>query len=249
MNFLDYPAYVIGCLGVGDIICSLNALENIGREKGRRIDVYVVHTNYFKRVFDIYSALDLKLINLHFSDLESISNLYGEDRLTMFQAFGMEVSWVKGWLSGWGLRSSIGYEHMVNFRRQMVAKAGQVGVSFTVVSNPSKNINRESAIKVISDHLDQGNDVVYYGFNEDCDRYLVDHFGRSGRVKFCPHDLRETIDSIGSCEKFTGADSGMAWLAAFHRVPTRILVGPAFGGLPNTFGDMPWVQYEVYDHA
>ena len=116
MTFLDHPAYVMGCLGVGDIICSLNALENVGREKGRRITVYVCHQDYFPRAQRIYDSMDLKLVDLYYADHDQVKARWG-DQSTVFQAFGMEVSWVKGWLYAWGLREHVGHEAMVRFRR------------------------------------------------------------------------------------------------------------------------------------
>lgn len=245
MNFLDYPAYVMGCLGVGDILCSYNALENIGRERNRSIDVYVVHPEYARRARDIYDALDLRQVTLHCCDFSSVVARFGEGQYTVFQAFGMEVSWVKGWLWGWGLRSSIGHDNMVFFKNRSVARTETVGVSFTVNSHPTKNISPGAILKLVTGLLEEGHEVMYFGFRRETDDWLEQHFG--AQLHYCPYDLRETISSMAVCRRFIGADSGMSWLAAFHRLETRILVGGAFGGLPNTFGDIPWVSIELGD--
>lgn len=240
MNFLDYPAYVMGCLGIGDILCALNALENLGKEKGRRIDVYVCLQDYFHRAECIYECMDLKTVKLHCADYDLVKAQWG-DQHTVFQAFGMEVSWIKEWLYGWGLRERLGHESMVRFRHDLTIVPGSVGVSFTVTSNPVKNISRNSVTELIA-HLLKTNTVTYFGYRETEDSYLLP-LAAAG-LAFCPHDLRETILRIGSCEKFFGADSGMSWLAAFSRVDTTILVGHGFNGIPRTFCDIPWAVIE-----
>lgn len=241
MNFLEYPAYVMGCLGVGDILCSLNALENIGVEQKRRICVYVCHADYFSRVRCIYESLELKLVDLHCIDYDQVVTQWDE-RHTIFQAFGMEVSWVDGWLYGWGLRSNLGHESMVRFRRQSPMVAGSVGVSFTVKSHPVKNASRNTVLKLISQFLQTDRPVTYFGYREPEDSYLQALTANGLRI--CPHDLQETIARIGTCESFVGADSGMSWIAAFSRVRTTIVVGLGLQDLPQTFSAIPWVSIE-----
>lgn len=231
-HFLDYPVHVMGCLGVGDIFCSLNAMENLGIERSKKIDIWVDQKKHFQRVFDIFNSLELNHINLHFGDLNSIGKKY-----TIFQAWGMDVSWVKGWPKGWGL-NRFGSENMIKFKEQ--GKAEYVGVSFGVNSNPHKKPSKETIIKTISNLLDNGKSVVYFGYRAHDEWYLKKEFGSS--IEFCPFDLKETIRQIGYCKEFIGSDSGMAWIAAFHRVKTTIIVGKDFGELPKTFGDIPWVE-------
>ena len=241
MNFLDYPAYVMGCLGIGDIICSLNALENLGREKRRRILVYVCHLDYFARARCIYEALDLKLVDLQCIDYDYVKARWGDEH-TIFQAFGTEVSWVKEWLYGWGLRESLGHEAMVPFRHVPATVPGSVGVSFTLTWCPARNISRESVVTLISKLLRANKHVTYFGYRETEDDYLLP-LAATG-LSICPHDLSETITRIGMCETFLGADSGMAWLAVFSRVKTTILVGRSCNGMPRTHSDIPWVGIE-----
>jgi hypothetical protein len=236
LHFLDYPVHVMGCLGVGDIFCSLNAMENLGIERNKKIDIWVDQKQHYQRVFDIFNSLELNHINLHFGDLNSIGKKY-----TIFQAWGMDVSWVKGWPKGWGL-NRFGSENMVKFKKESVnyLLGTRVGVSFTVNCNPKKNPSRETIIKVIQSKLDEFGEVVYYGYRKETDSFIKQHFG--GDIEYCPFDLKETIKSISGCSQFVGADSGMAWIAAFLRIPTTILVGKDFGALPKTFGDIPWVE-------
>ncbi len=241
MNFLDYPAYVMVCLGIGDIFCSLNALENIGVEQNRRIYVYVCHADYFNRVRCIYESLDLKRVDLHCVDYDQVVAQRGE-RHTIFQVFGMEVSWVDGWLYGWGLRRNLGHESMVRFRRQSPVVTGSVGISFTVHSHPIKNASRITVLALISQFLQADRPVTYFGYREPEDSYLLALTAAGLRI--CPHDLHETIALIGTCESFVGADSGMAWVAAFSRVKTTIVVGRGFHPLPQTFSKIPWVSIE-----
>lgn len=239
MNFLDYPHYVIGCLGVGDIICSLNALENIGRERDRRLNVYVVHQQYFKRVATLYSDLELPHIDLHLCQWP-LADIPSDD-VTVFQAFGNDVSWVKAWPYGWGLRQFVGEEHMVLPKTRPQKDENLVGVSFTVVSNPAKNISPESTIKIIDGVLNEGRRVMYFGYRGDTDHFLKDHYG--DRISYAG-DLAVAFAQVGTCGSFIGADSGMAWLAAFQRVPTRIVIGHSLPVFPSVFRDISWVTIE-----
>ena len=71
---------------------------------------------------------------------------------------------------------------------------------------------------------------------------ILEKFG--DKIEYCDYDLKYTIKRIGECSEFIGADSGMAWLAAFHRVKTKILLGKT-ARISNTFRDIPWVSIEV----
>jgi len=238
MNFLDYKYYVIGCLGVGDIICSLNALDNIGRERRRRINAVVVRPDYFSRVADIYRAMNFSNVDLQFRPWP-IPELAPDD-FRIFQAWGMDVTWVKGWLYGWGLRECLGAEYMAKPRNSNTITKDLVGVSFTVVSKPIKNISPTNMVKTINKLIDSGKKVRYFG---------LDHTGNirsafQDRISYGDSNLYETFKQIGECESFIGADSGMAWLAVFQRIPTTILVGRGLAKLPCAFGEIPWATIE-----
>ena len=242
MNFLEYPVYVMKCLGVGDIICSLNLMENVGKEKSRKIELYVVRrSEYFQRVSDIYDSLDLKFVNIHSSDFETVKGK-GENEYTVFRSHTTKASWTNDWLYGCGLRECIGYNNMVKFKDRIICKNDVVGVSFTVTSSPSKNISNQSVMNVIEECIDNNKNVVYFGFRNRADKYILEKFG--DKIEYCDYDLKYTIKRIGECSEFIGADSGMAWLAAFHRVKTKILIGK-MAGISNTFRDIPWVSMEV----
>ena len=244
LNILDYPKYVPKYAGIGDTICYLNMLENIGKEKSRKIELYVVRrSEYFQRVSDIYDSLDLKFVNVHFSDFKTVAG-NGENEYIVFRPpRNWNSSWTNDWLYGCGLRECIGYNNMVKFKDQIICKNDVVGVSFTIASNPSRNISNQSVINVIEECIDNNKNVVYFGFRNRADKYILEKFG--DKIEYCDYDLKYTIKRIGECSEFIGADSGMAWLAAFHRVKTKILIGKSFGCIPNIFGDIPWVCIEV----
>ncbi len=236
-HFLDFENYVIGCLGVGDIICSLNAIENMGREKGRKINLYLVNKEHTKRFDDIVSLMKTEHIEFHYAkwplDDETRS------KSTIFQAFGMDVSWAAGWMRGWGLKTYNTVEHMIKPKEDQHTVSGMVGISFTVNSAPHKNVSHNERFRVIDQLLADGKKVFYFGYVEKHDFFLKHRYG--DRITFAPYDLGETFKLIGQCESFVGADSGMAWLAAFQRVPTQILVGRGMTRLPKTFSEIPWV--------
>lgn len=238
MNFLNYKHYVISCLGVGDIICSLNALENIGREQQRQISLIAVASERFERISTLYRCLDCPHIELRLCTWP-LENVPPED-FTCFSAFGTEVSWVKGWLHHWGLRTFLGEEHMIRPRNRPKSRSAiHVGVSFTVVYDPRRNISPENTIRLIDDLLSDGKRVTYFGYRGDTDLFVKEYYGN--KIGY-DGELGETFARIGECGSFIGADSGMAWIAAFQRVPTTILIGHALPELTNTFTDISWVE-------
>lgn len=244
MSFLSKQHYVIGCLGVGDIICAINALENMGREQNRRINLHIVNKDHIARFDSIVNVVKTDHIDFHYSKWPlEIHGIKKED-YTVFQAFWMETTWVKGWGYGWGLRQFIGHEHMIMPKETQTIEQNHVGISFTVNSFPTKNITQLERCRVIDELLAQGKRVTYFGYNEKVDFFLKHRYGE--KLGIGPQSLEETFKAIGTCEHFIGADSGMAWFAAFQRIPTTIMVSRTMTKLPKTFGDIPWVtiKYE-----
>jgi hypothetical protein len=238
LSFNRIPNYVIGCLGIGDIICSFNALENMGIEQNRIVNIYSDRKDCFNKLQTIFNNLQTTHLKLHLTDFRHLGNM--EVDYTIFQAFGMEVSWVNGWLKGWQVDRR-GYEHMIRYVGT-IKKHNKIGMSFTVNHNPTKNPSRECIRKIIKENVESN--LVYFGYiGNEQDKWIQYEFG--DKVEIFDRDLQKTIDGIRSCTKFIGADSGMAWLATYEKIPTKIVVGKGFGKeLPKTFSEIPWVNVE-----
>ena len=246
MNFLDYPAYVIGCLGVGDIICSLNALENIGREKQRIIQLYVCHEEYKNRAFDIYNNLDTKNVNLQFLPYDKVKEQYGDNH-TVFQAFGNNVSWVDYWLKCWGLSTFTGYKNMISIRNNLDIVKNRVAISFTVTSNKDKNVSEHGIFSIIDKLINDGKNIIYFGYRGDDDINIYSRY--KDKIDFCIRDINVIFDKMRTCEEFIGADSGMAWISTFSKIKTTIIIGEKLTYIPYAFSDIPWVNINKEEHT
>lgn len=235
MNFNEHINYGITCYGIGDIVCSINALENMAIERNAILNLYVLDVSYQKRFQEIYESLETSHLKVKYAKDT-------EDHIENFSAFGMFSSWVSDWLLGWGNVTRFGQEYMVQFRDKVEQVPSKIGISFTVVSNPQKAPSKPSIIDILDDAISRGN-VHYYGYRGDTDKWIYDTY--KDKITFGSYELKDTIQSIRECSEFIGADSGMAWISAFGRVKTRIIVGRGLGEhLPKTFEGMEWVTRE-----
>lgn len=241
MNFLEYQVYVIGCLGVGDIICSFNALENIGRERGKIIQLFVVNNEFQQRVFDIYNNFNLQFVNLTFCNYTDLVEKYG-DTHTVFQAFGDNVSWVDYWLKCWGLVECVGYKNMISIKRKSDFIKDRIGISFTVTSNKEKNVTNFGIFTIIDQLIDNQKNIIYFGYRGDDDLEIYNRY--NGKIEFCERNFDIMFNKMSTCEEFIGADSGMAWISAFCKIKTRVIIGEKLKYTPYAFSDIPWVSIE-----
>jgi lipopolysaccharide biosynthesis glycosyltransferase len=231
MEFNKHKNYGITCFGIGDILCSLNALENMAIERGDKIVLYSLNDKYKYRVEELSNKMNLNNLIIKYS-------LDTDEHIEYFSAFGVEVTWVKDWLKCWGITRN-GSENMIKMKNLIDTRKNKIGVSFTVVSNPQKNPSKETITKIIENNIKAGKHVVYYGYKGDeADKWIREKFPN---IEYEGYELSTTISSIQECEEFFGADSGMAWIAAFARVKTTIIVGKHFAN-PRTFGDMEWTK-------
>ena len=86
--------------------------------------------------------------------------------------------------------------------------------------------------------------MFYYGYRGDkSDKWIYEEY--QDKISFEKRVLSNTIKSIRECSEFIGADSGLAWVAAFARIKTRIIMGRDVGDTWfKTFEDMDWVKIE-----
>ena len=57
-----------------------------------------------------------------------------------------------------------------------------VGVSFTVVYDPRRNISPENTIRLIDGLLSDGKCVTYFGYRGDTDLFVKEYYGNKIRI-------------------------------------------------------------------
>lgn len=219
MKFNEHKKYGITCFGIGDILCSLNALENMAIERDEKLDLYVLNDDFKNRFMVLYENLNINNLNIKYEKDT-------KEHIEFFSAFPMYNSYIYDWPQCWGLKSRIGQEYMIKFKNRNTTIKNKIGVSFTITSNPSKNPSVEYICNII-DKIKIDTDIHYYGFrNDKTDKWILDKY--KSRIIFDDYDLNNTISSISECERFIGSDSGMSWIASFFGIPTNIILSSLF---------------------
>lgn len=232
--------YGAGFFGIGDIICSLNALENLAIERDFPVTLYVLNKEHEYKYKIISSLLNINYINIKY-DKDT------HDHIEYFSPFPMYQSWVLDWIKQWGNHIRYGENYMVKFNNTIDKIQNKTGISFTVNSHKHKNPSNSCIKQLIKQLLDNKHNIFYYGYKGDRDDlWIFQEFNKY--IVFEDYDLSKTINSIRECNIFYGADSGMSWISAFAQNPTVILVNKKYGSeLPKTFFDMTHVKVQWED--
>lgn len=231
-GFKDYKNYLLGCSGIGDMSVALSALESIGIENNKEVFVYVDKAKQ-EKLFNLHSLFALTKVKI-------LTEHPGPADLTGANAHGMDCTWTYDWPKTWGVTKRLGSEYMMRPKHfQWKNKKGTVGVSFTVNFAKHKNPSDESKSQIINKLLVQGKKVIYFGkitSNNPDDKWLSEF---TGKIEFAEKNLFLTSSKMCDCEYFIGADSGMAWLSTFFRIPTKVVIGRTYGEeMPKTFANI-----------
>lgn len=234
-QFKDYEKFIMSHSSIGDIVCSLNALENLGKTENKIMNLYVNNYNNYNKVKTISDFFDLKNVLIQNVNL---SEDKPDSSFRSFSVFGMECSWVYDWPKKWESKY-YGQEHMIKAKSYATPIKDIIGISFTVNFKPEKNISEHSIKKLIDRLLKDNKKIIYFGAR-NTDTFL-NEYKDMVKIMTDKDDLKDIMTNIQSCEHFYGADSGMAWLSVFSKIPTTIIVGTSFGkNLPKTFSKIDY---------
>lgn len=228
-TFRDYSNFLLGCSGIGDMTCALNALESVGIENNKDVYVYVDKAKV-EKLYNLHSLFSLNRVKI-------TTEMPDKNVTVGANAHGMDCSWVYDWPAAWGVTKRLGDGYMMKPKHfSWRGKKGTVGVSFTVNFARHKNPSTGYKSSIVRSLLDSGNRVIYFGALDanDTESLWLREF--SNKIQYAPKDLFQTADMLCNCEYFIGADSGMSWLSVFFKVPTTVVLGRTYGNeLPKTF--------------
>lgn len=234
-------------VGVGDIIGTMNMLQNLREQSGNVVNLYVRDQD--KRLRDLHALFEVPNVRIgkeNKQDLQSVKKIL---------PWGSDSDWVTSWLRGAGCKE-YGPDKMIKMKIDHRPTKGKVGISFSVHGCPGKNVALHHRERIINKLLNNGKEIVYFGYRKDDprDAWVSEY---SNNLKIASFDFENCAKEMATCEEFIGADSGMAWVSTFLRIPTTIVVGVGYlidphghgFGLPKTFNGIPHVNikwdYEI----
>ena len=241
----------VQCPGLGDQVCGLNVANNVGAVEGRILPLFYNFKDFLfkgKMVYDCFSFPNIEIRGLE-SEQKDL-------KLRDFQPWGSDTSWVRDWNRG-ALNISFDHErHMVHAKigdwNFDYGRENRIGMSFSVNSAPLKVPSKILIEAMIDKFLAEGREIIYFGYRKDFsgDEWLSRF---DGKVSFPQGPIdHQMLGLLKSCGRFIGADSGVAWLAAFLRMPTTVVMNKricydAMSALPEgykmkTFDGIPWVE-------
>lgn len=212
----EYENYIISNNGIGDILCQLNSLNNLGIENNKIMSVWV-EPRHSERLFSLYNLFNFSNVRLIYRQPKT--NYIHTNQVKKRGSFINDMS------LDWGCCHRLGQHYMSQPKDQTrIPNHNVVGVSFTTNDNENKDISDDNKKKVIDNLLAMGKKVIYFGYfgqNRDKHEWLLSY---GARIEMSHKTFFSTTESMKECQSFVGIESGLTWLSVFLRVHTTVLV-------------------------
>jgi beta-1,4-mannosyl-glycoprotein beta-1,4-N-acetylglucosaminyltransferase len=231
----DNKNYGICKYDIGNILCTINLIENIGIETGEMGFLHIPDDEDQIKFRIIFENIKTRYIVPKYS-------LTTVEPVEFFPDLDRNSSWLCQWNDRNELTKRRGHEYIIPIETLVKVK-NRIGMCFSSSSSSNNILDKNYIRKVLEKNIVQA-EVFYYSLIDD-DQYvwIKDEFG--DKITIIKDDLRTLIKSILQCDKFIGSDNELSWIPTFAKIETVIVIGHSNGNnYSKSFEEIPWVSIE-----